>query len=174
MAERKRGRKQQGELRDPVIQRIFDVTGWRSQAQMCAALGKDESVLSARLSRGETVHEDWLWQIVARFDVELRWLLTAEGPQRRQDPTIRSLGPAFMALAASWEGLGEVERETLARCAVVLSAGSPELREALRGLFQFLEGTVRPRSRRHPARLLQAARETHALPPPQDLPRDLR
>src|SRR5262245_3435131 len=64
---------------DPVLLRIFETTGWRSQAQICRALGKDISTLSKSLRRGSGVPDDWLYKIGYLKQVDVNYLKTGTG-----------------------------------------------------------------------------------------------
>jgi hypothetical protein len=118
---RKRGRKRPDEIIDPVLKRIFAVSGWTSQAELCRGLDEVESTLSRSLTRGDGVPEIILYKLVERFPrVRLAWLRDGTGEVYRDQLMVGDLPAPLQAAVRSMLDSSSEAQALLERAARLL------------------------------------------------------
>jgi hypothetical protein len=150
---------------DPILQRIGELMGG-SQTQLCERLRRDEGTLSRRLGRGESIHDDWLYQICYEVGwpdgsaVRFEWLKTGELPKERRG-SVDQLPEEFRQILTYLEGMPDDRQHGLLECAKLLRSQDER---AIAGLISYAEGF----NRLHP---IGDALRALAPDTPEDRPR---
>lgn len=118
---RKRGRKRPEDITDPVLKRIFEVSGWTSQAELCRGLDEVESTLSRSLTRGDGVPEIILYKMVYTFPrVRMEWLRQGTGEMYRGNLLVGDLPAPLQAAVRSMLNSSSEAQALLERAARLL------------------------------------------------------
>jgi hypothetical protein len=124
--QRKRGRKRPEDVVDPVLKRMYQVSGWTTQAQVCRELDEVESTLSRSLGRGDGVPEILLFKLCYCFPVRLEWLRWGTGEMYRDQIKVGDLAAPLQRAVRLMRDAPDEVLDLLERVARLVAIGQAE------------------------------------------------